>query len=117
MRVAVEGGRDELQTPEVEIRVGGHDGRRVEVAGVVTHRQRPATASGLTFLNLEDETGLVNVICSVGLWSRYRRTVRESRALIIRGTLERSAEGVINIVADRVESLPLRVTMPSRDFR
>ena len=92
-------------------------GRRVEVAGVVTHRQRPATASGITFLNLEDETGLVNVICSVGLWSRYRRTVRESRALIVRGTLERSAEGVVNIVADRVESLPLRVTMPSRDFR
>ena len=91
--------------------------RRVEVAGVVTHRQRPATASGITFLNLEDETGLVNVICSVGLWSRYRHTVRESRALIVRGTLERSAEGVVNIVADRVEQLPLRVTMPSRDFR
>lgn len=96
---------------------GGEPGRRVEVAGVVTHRQRPATASGITFLNLEDETGLVNVICSVGLWGRYRRTVRESRALIVRGTLERSAEGVVNIVADRVESLPLRVTMPSRDFR
>jgi len=92
-------------------------GRRVEVAGVVTHRQRPATASGITFLNLEDETGLVNVICSVGLWSRYRRTVRESRALIVRGVLERSAEGVITIVADRVEQLPLRATMPSRDFR
>ena len=96
---------------------GAEPNRRVEVAGVVTHRQRPATASGITFLNLEDETGLVNVICSVGLWSRYRRTVRESRALIVRGTLERSAEGVINIVADRVEQLPLRVTMPSRDFR
>jgi error-prone DNA polymerase len=43
--------------------------------------------------------------------------VRESRVLIVRGTLERSPEGVVNIVADRVESLPLRVTMPSRDFR
>ena len=96
---------------------GAEPNRRVEVAGVVTHRQRPATASGITFLNLEDETGLVNVICSVGLWSRYRRTVRESRALIVRGVLERSAEGVINVVADRVEQLPLRVTMPSRDFR
>jgi len=92
-------------------------GRRVEVAGVVTHRQRPATASGITFVNLEDESGLVNVICSVGLWGRYRRTVRESRALIVRGILERSAEGVVNIVADRVETLPLRITMPSRDFR
>src|SRR5690606_16570628 len=37
-------------------------GRRVEVAGLVTHRQRPATASGVTFLNLEDEFALINVI-------------------------------------------------------
>jgi error-prone DNA polymerase len=92
-------------------------GRRVEIGGVVTHRQRPATASGITFLNVEDETGLVNVICSVGLWSRYRRIVRESRALIIRGTLERSREGVIAIVADRGEARPLRATIASRDFR
>lgn len=92
-------------------------GRRVEIGGVVTHRQRPATASGITFLNVEDETGLVNVICSVGLWGRYRRVVRESRALIIRGTLERSREGVIAIVADRVEALPLRASVASRDFR
>lgn len=92
-------------------------GRRVEVAGVVTHRQRPATASGITFINLEDETGLVNVICSVGLWGRYRRVVREAKALIVRGTLERSPEGVINIVADRVEALPLTATVASRDFR
>ncbi|MFN3706823.1 error-prone DNA polymerase [Microcella sp.] len=92
-------------------------GRRIEVAGVVTHRQRPATASGITFLNLEDETGLANIICSVGLWGRYRRTVRESRALIVRGILERSPEGVVNVVADRVEALSLKATMPSRDFR
>ena len=38
----------------------------VEVAGVVTHRQQPATAKGTVFLNLEDETGLVNVICAKG---------------------------------------------------
>ena len=40
------------------------NGRRIEVAGLVTHRQRPATASGITFMNLEDEPGLVNVICA-----------------------------------------------------
>ena len=39
------------------------DGRRVLVGGIVTHRQRPATAGGVTFLNLEDETGMLNVIC------------------------------------------------------
>src|SRR5690606_8520004 len=48
------------------------DGTRIFVGGAVTHRQRPATAGGVTFLNLEDETGMVNVVCSIGLWARYR---------------------------------------------
>jgi error-prone DNA polymerase len=92
-------------------------GRRVEVAGLVTHRQRPATASGITFLNLEDEHGLVNVICSMGVWGRYRRVVRESPALIVRGILERSTEGVTNLLADRFEALTVGVTHRSRDFQ
>ncbi|MGV8885155.1 MAG: error-prone DNA polymerase [Microbacteriaceae bacterium] len=92
-------------------------GRRVEVGGVVTHRQRPATASGITFVNLEDETGLVNVICSVGVWNRYRRVAREAPALIVRGVLERSAEGVVNLVADRLEELPIAARVTSRDFQ
>ncbi|HOQ22662.1 MAG TPA: helix-hairpin-helix domain-containing protein, partial [Microbacterium sp.] len=92
-------------------------GRRVEVAGLVTHRQRPATASGITFLNLEDEHGLMNVICSKGVWDRYRRVLRDSPALIARGILERSAEGVTNLLADAFEDLRLGVTHRSRDFR
>ncbi|MHA7209256.1 error-prone DNA polymerase [Arthrobacter sp. MDT1-65] len=92
-------------------------GRRIEVAGVVTHRQRPATASGITFMNLEDETGLVNVICSVGVWQRYRRVAREASSVIVRGVLERSSEGVVNVVADRIEVLQLKATTRSRDFR
>ena len=95
-----------------------HDpGRRVEVAGLVTHRQRPATASGITFLNLEDEHGLVNVICSVGVWNRHRRLLRDAPALIARGMLERSAEGVTNLVADGFEDLRVGLTHRSRDFR
>ncbi|MDZ4045506.1 MAG: error-prone DNA polymerase [Rhodoglobus sp.] len=92
-------------------------GRRVRVAGVVTHRQRPATASGITFVNLEDETGFMNVICSVGVWGRHRRVFREAPALVIRGMLERSPEGVINIVADHVEHLGMVPRTRSRDFR
>jgi error-prone DNA polymerase len=92
------------------------DGGRVVVGGVVTHRQRPATASGTVFLNLEDETGLINVICSAGLWTRHRRVARTSAGLLVRGTLER-VEGVINIVADKLEPLPLAVASRSRDFR
>ena len=53
-------------------------GDRITVAGIVTHRQRPATAQGVTFMNLEDETGLINVICSAGAWKRYRRVARAS---------------------------------------
>jgi error-prone DNA polymerase len=92
-------------------------GTRVEVAGLVTHRQRPATASGITFLNLEDEHGLMNVICSMGVWARYRRVARDSPALIVRGILERSDEGVINLLADRFEPLTVPVAHRSRDFQ
>jgi error-prone DNA polymerase len=91
-------------------------GARVLVGGVVTHRQRPATAGGTTFLNLEDETGLINVICSRGVWTRYRRVARSAAALLVRGRLER-AEGVINVIADQIRPLPLAASTRSRDFR
>ena len=87
------------------------------VGGLVTHRQRPATAGGVTFLNLEDETGMLNVTCSEGLWLRYRTVALGSSALLVRGRLERSEEGVLNLVADRLTRLVLAVPVRSRDFR
>lgn len=93
------------------------NGRRVQVAGLVTHRQRPATANSTTFINLEDETGLVNVVCSEGAWARYRRIVRDCGALVVRGVLERSTEGVVNLLADSFEPLELSVRTRSRDFQ
>ncbi len=92
------------------------DGTTVKVAGVVTHRQRPATASGVTFLNLEDETGLINVVCSIGCWTRFRTVLRSAAALVVRGKLERSPDGVVNVVAHHVAPLPVAVGTPSRDF-
>lgn len=92
-------------------------GRRIEVGGVVTHRQRPATAGGMTFMNIEDETGLLNVICSVGVWARYRTIARGSPALVVRGVLERSPEGIVNLVADRFEPLDVGMRTRSRDFQ
>ena len=88
----------------------------VRVAGVVTHRQRPMTAQGTTFLNLEDEFGLINVVVSKGCWARFRSVARSAPAMLIRGRLERS-EGVINIVADHLAPLPLPGKTTSRDFR
>ncbi|MCX4097210.1 error-prone DNA polymerase [Nocardia sp. alder85J] len=92
------------------------DGTRVLVGGAVTHRQRPATAAGVTFLNLEDETGMVNVVCSTGLWARYRRLLQGAPALLIRGRLQ-NAEGAVSVLADHVQRLDLRITARSRDFR
>jgi error-prone DNA polymerase len=92
------------------------DKDKVLVAGVVTHRQRPATAGGTTFLNLEDETGLINVVVSRGCWLRHREVARGSIALLIRGQVQ-SSEGVVNIVAERIHALDLAVPMRSRDFR
>ncbi|GAA3744891.1 error-prone DNA polymerase [Leifsonia bigeumensis] len=92
-------------------------GRRIEVCGVVTHRQHPSTAGGITFLTLEDETGLANVICSPGVWKRYRRTALQSRTLVVRGMLERSADGVSNVLADRFETIRIVTHGSSRDFR
>ncbi len=89
---------------------------RVTVAGIVTHRQRPATARGVTFINLEDETGMINVICDPVIWSRYRRIARDSGGLFIRGMLE-SADGVVNVLAERIEKLDLGLHVRSRDFR
>jgi error-prone DNA polymerase len=67
-------------------------------------------------MNLEDETGMINVVISVGVWNRYRRTARDSSALIIRGRVER-ARGVTNLVADHLQPLPLAARTTSRDFR
>jgi error-prone DNA polymerase len=91
-------------------------GTRVLVGGVVTHRQRPATAGGTLFVNLEDETGLINVVVSKGCWTAHRRVARSAPAMLVRGRLERS-EGVTNVIADRLEALPLGAPTKSRDFR
>jgi len=89
---------------------------KVLVGGVVTHRQRPATAGGTMFLNLEDETGLINVVVSKGCWSAHRRVAVTAPAMLIRGRLERS-QGVVNVVAERLSPLPVSGGLRSRDFR
>jgi error-prone DNA polymerase len=91
------------------------DGSRVLVAGVVTHRQRPMTAGGATFINLEDETGLVNVVCSKGCWARFRLVARDAPALLVRGRMQNS-EGVVNIVAEHLSALVVPAGLASRDF-
>ncbi|HEX4902735.1 MAG TPA: error-prone DNA polymerase [Acidimicrobiales bacterium] len=89
---------------------------KVLIGGVVTHRQRPATAGGTMFLNIEDETGLINVVVSKGCWAAHRRVAVTAPAMLVRGRLERS-QGVINVVAERLSMLPVSAGPRSRDFR
>ncbi|WP_103064306.1 error-prone DNA polymerase [Actinomyces qiguomingii] len=90
-------------------------GRRVRVAGLVTHRQRPQTSAGTIFLNLEDETGLLNVICPAGMWRRYRDAGRRAAALVVRGMVE-SGDGVTALVAEHLQPLPGVTSPGSRDW-
>lgn len=92
------------------------DGTRVLVAGAVTHRQRPATAQGVTFMNLEDETGMVNVMCSRGVWARHRKLAQTASALVIRGIVQ-NATGAVTVAADRMSPIDLKVRSRSRDFQ
>ena len=86
------------------------------IAGAVTHRQRPATARGVTFMNIEDETGMVNVLCTPGVWERHRRVAQTATALLIRGQVQ-NATGAVTVVAERMRPLRMTVGSRSRDFR
>jgi error-prone DNA polymerase len=80
------------------------DGAIVQMAGLVVCRQRPGTAKGITFLLLEDERGLANVIVYPDLYQRERLLVRGEPFLLIQGKLQRQ-DGVINVIAHRIASL------------
>jgi error-prone DNA polymerase len=72
----------------------------------------------VTFVNLEDETGLINVVVSKGCWARYRRVAREAPAMLVRGRLERGDGDVLNVVAERLDHFPVELAgIRSRDFR
>jgi len=93
-------------------------GRFVRVAGIVIGRQRPDTASGVVFVTLEDETGVVNVIVWRDVQERQRRALLGSRLLAVHGKVER--EGVVvHVLAGRLtDCTPLLGALPtrSRDF-
>ena len=95
---------------------GMRHGARVRVAGAVVVRQRPGTAKGFVFLNLEDESGLVNVVVPPSLFQRCRLTLVGEPFLWIEGVLEHR-EGVISVRAGRLHPLSHRLRqVPSHDF-
>jgi error-prone DNA polymerase len=84
------------------------DRRRIKVAGLVLVRQRPGTAKGVTFITIEDETGIANLVVWADLYERQRRTVLTANMLAVEGRVQR--EGlVVHIVADRLIDLTDRL--------
>ncbi|HUX90590.1 MAG TPA: error-prone DNA polymerase [Gallionellaceae bacterium] len=108
--------KQRLVTAE-ELRAFPH-GRLTRAAGLVISRQRPGTASGVTFLTLEDETGPINVVVWRDLAERQRRELLGSRLLAVYGVLERQGE-VTHLIAGHLKDLtPLlgKLVTQSRDF-
>lgn len=89
---------------------GCANGQVVTIAGSVTCRQRPGTASGVVFVTLEDETGTCNAIVWPNIFERYRLVINLEPALMITGKLQHQ-EGVTHVIADMVEPLPA-LTVP-----
>ncbi len=93
-------------------------GRFVRIAGIVTGRQRPGTASGVIFLTLEDETGNLNVIVWRDLQERFRQPLLTGKLLMVKGILERKG-AVTHVIAGEIIDQSEAVTgmlLPSRDF-
>ena len=76
----------------------------VRVAGLVIMRQRPSTAKGITFVTLEDETGVANLVIKPPIWERYYRIARQSPAWVAGGKLE-MRENVVHLIVNRIEDL------------
>jgi error-prone DNA polymerase len=93
-------------------------GTRVRSAGIVLLRQRPGSASGVTFVTLEDETGVLNLIVWKRVAERWRRALLESRLLEASGTLQREGD-VMHLVVNRLVDRSVLLgglTARSRDF-
>lgn len=94
------------------------NGHPVRVAGIVLVRQRPATAGGITFMTLEDETGMINLIIRPDVWQRWRLTALNAPLVLAVGRVQKQGD-VIHVVVMRLEDLSDKLggfQHPSRDF-
>ena len=93
-------------------------GTRVRVAGIVSHRQRPETASGVVFISLEDESGIVNIIVWTDVQASQRQAVFGSHLMAVEGELQNEMS-VIHVVAQKVRDYSPwlgELQTESRDF-
>ncbi|MBI3446036.1 MAG: error-prone DNA polymerase, partial [Magnetospirillum sp.] len=101
----------------------GRKGGRVAVSGLVLVRQRPGSAKGVMFITLEDETGIANIVVWPDVFERFRRPILGGHLLRVDGRIQ-AQDGVVHVVAEKVENLSAHLTAlarggryPSRDFR
>ena len=95
------------------------NGVALKVAGIVLLRQRPGTAKGITFVTLEDETGIINLIVRQNVWERHRRAARAAVIMLAHGRLQRQGD-IIHVLVSRIEDVSSElgeVDVRSRDFR
>jgi len=95
------------------------DGQRIRCAGLVTVRQHPGTAKGVTFVTLEDETGQVNVVVWERIARAQHRVLLESSVMAVDGTLQVSEDGIYHLIAERLHdcsALLPELSFASRDF-
>jgi error-prone DNA polymerase len=93
------------------------NGRIVRVAGNVIVRQRPGTAKGITFMSLEDETGISNVVIMPDLFEQQRKEILTHPWVMVEGRMQ-NVDSVIHILAERIFPLanPLELGSSSHDF-
>ena len=90
----------------------------ISIAGLVTCRQRPASASGVLFLTLEDESGNINVVVWERVQTRFRQALLKSQILLVKGKMEKK-HSVVHVIAGYVEDVSHHLAglkKPSRDF-
>ncbi|WP_020187903.1 error-prone DNA polymerase [Methylopila sp. 73B] len=78
------------------------DGRRLTTAGVVLVRQKPGSAKGVVFMTIADETGVANAVVWPTVLLRFRREVMAARLIQVEGRVQRSPEGIVHLVAERL---------------
>ena len=107
--------RQVLRSADLE---GIATGSLVKVGGIVMFRQRPGTASGVVFVSLEDETGIVNLICWPKVVEQQRAALLGSRLMLVEGELQKEG-GVTHVIASRIVDASRwlgGIAAPSRDF-
>ncbi len=111
--------RERLETRGVRTSVGIQErahGSTVVVAGAMVVKQHPETAKGHVFLSLEDEYGLVNIIIRPATYAKYKPVVDLGGAVVVEGTLQH-VDGVVSVLARRLDELALFVKLVSRDWQ